>query len=167
MKHANQLTAVALALVGLAGFTAFAAEDNLEKGPGPEGAESCMERFGPGRHADRLERIQKQLSSLHADLKLSADQEVAWNAWADHVRKQMTEWKEKRPDFDAIQNLPAPERMEKWLAFGKERHAKLEEGLAATKTFYGTLTPEQRQIFDKSFDMFRPGGWKGKHRPQG
>lgn len=165
MRNANKLTALVLAAVGLAGPSAFAEENKPNEGTGVENMESCPERFGPGRHANRLERIEKQLSALHGDLKLTADQETAWNTWADHVHKQLAEWKEKRPDFEALQNLPAPERMEKWLAFAKDHQAKLEQGLAAIKVFYGTLTPEQRQTFDKGFDVFHPGGWKGKHRP--
>ena len=39
---------------------------------------------------------------------------------------------------------------------------KQEARLAATKTFYATLSPEQRQTFDKGFNFEHHGGF-GKH----
>jgi Spy/CpxP family protein refolding chaperone len=52
--------------------------------------------------------------------------------------------------------------MEKMLAFSKEHIARQEARLAATKTFYATLSPEQRQAFDKGFN-FEHHGRFGKH----
>ncbi|MEI7995834.1 MAG: Spy/CpxP family protein refolding chaperone [Methylococcaceae bacterium] len=50
-----------------------------------------------------------------------------------------------------------PDRMEKMLAFPQEHIARQELRLAATKTFYSTLTPEQRKIFDKDFNFEHHG----------
>jgi hypothetical protein len=52
--------------------------------------------------------------------------------------------------------------MEKMLSFSKEHITKQETRLAATRTFYALLTPEQRLIFDKDYN-FEHHGRFGKH----
>ncbi|HEY0584631.1 MAG TPA: Spy/CpxP family protein refolding chaperone, partial [Pseudoduganella sp.] len=52
----------------------------------------------------------------------------------------------------------APERMEKRIEMAKARLARMESNLAATKTFYATLTPEQQKVFDEKAGRF------GHHR---
>lgn len=166
MKPSIKMAATLALALGLgAGAWVWAEEGKDSQSDGRDAVESCLEKPGPRGHVDHTQLIEQHLSSLHADLKLNTEQDTAWNEWAGQVRKHMAEIKEKRPDFRALENLPAPERMEKWLAFGKERQSKLEQGLAATKTFYAALQPEQRQIFDQRFDFFKPGGRKGKHHP--
>lgn len=140
-----------------------------EQTPGvnsPDTPASCQDGFGPGSHQDRSEFFEKRLSALQTELKLAPEQRSAWDEWAGHVRSQVTAIKEQRPDPKAMEGLTAPEKMEKWLAFGKERQAKLEDGLVFTRKFYEGLTTEQRKTFDLSFDFFRPGGWKTHHRPR-
>ncbi len=167
MKHVNRLAGVVLMLLGLGYGVSTLAEQSDAATVAEPSNEACPAKFGHGRHAERAEQFEKRLTALHDDLKLTAEQQAAWNDWSGQVRNQMAEIKTSRPDFHALQKLTAPEKMEKWLTFGKERQARLEQGLAITKTFYGALSPEQRQTFDKAFDAFRAGGWKGKYRPEG
>lgn len=98
------------------------------------------------RHGERL--LEERLTALHQALKLTTAQEADWNAWAAKVRETKRMKKEARPDRETLKTLPAPERLDRMLAFAKEKQAYLEEVLAATKTFYATLTPEQRKTFD-------------------
>ena len=73
-------------------------------------------------------------------------------------------WDEKRKNFESWAGLPAPDRMEKMLAFSKEHVAKQEARLAATKSFYATLSPEQQKIFDKGFTFGHRGGFGKRWR---
>ena len=57
-------------------------------------------------------------------------------------------------------NLTAPERMERRLEMMKGQRRKMTNHLAAVKTFYSVLTPEQQKIFN---DNFGRGGHR--HRP--
>lgn len=98
---------------------------------------------------DREQRKQKHFDTLKADLKLSATQETGWAAWVAKIKEGHKGQDKKHLDREAWASLPAPERLEKMLAFSKEHVALQEAHLAATKTFYATLTPEQRLIFDK------------------
>jgi hypothetical protein len=159
--------AIVLAWGLTAASLAMAEEAAGAPGEPPAGDESCWEKPGPRPHGERGRFIEKRLETLHTELKLSPSQEPAWNAWSGQVKAHIKEAKEHRPDWRALESLPAPERMEKMLAQGKERLSKLEEGLAAMKTFYAALSPEQRQILDKQSNFFRPGGGlRGKHGPE-
>lgn len=110
---------------------------------------------GPGQMRARLDQ-------LHNDLKLTPAQEADWKAWVARIDEAKQERKEARPDFRALRELPAPDRLQKMIDFAKARVAAMEETLAATKTFYNTLTPEQR----KTFDALAPfsNGEKGMRR---
>jgi hypothetical protein len=105
--------------------------------------------------------LEKNLETLHQSLKLTAAQEPAWAEWAGKAKAARSEWKERRNDFESWDKLTAVERLEKMLAKSKERQAKLETQIAATKTFYATLSPEQKTIFDQQW-AFRPHG-RGRH----
>ena len=109
------------------------------------------------KKCDRREGKENRLETLKADLKLSADQEAAWAEWVSKIKGDRKDWKEKRETVESWANLPAPERMEKMLALSKERIAKQEARLNATKAFYATLSPEQRLILDKGFKFEQHG----------
>jgi protein CpxP len=106
---------------------------------------------GPaGSRAERRERhMEERMAELHKELKLTGAQEADWNTWSAKIKEIKEKKKQSRPDREAMKNLPAPERLEKMIAFQKEKTAYLEEALAATKTFYATLSPEQRKVFDE------------------
>ena len=108
--------------------------------------------------------FEKNLANLHTALKLTPDQEAAWKTWSEQIKAGKEERKERREEFANWQNLPAIERMEKALEFSKARQAHLEAAIAATKTFYATLTPEQKPVFDQQF-RFWPHHWKGGMEP--
>jgi len=114
------------------------------------------------KKCDRLEGHEKRLETLKSDLKLNANQEAAWSEWADKLKEDRKNGEESRKNAESWATLPTPERMEKMLTFSKEHIAKQEARLAATKTFYATLSPEQRLAFDKDF-KFEHHGRLGKN----
>ena len=117
-----------------------------------------------GDHAQQAgkwqERIAKHEAKLHDKLKLTASQEPAWKTFTASI---MPGPMPAHMDRAAIARMTAPERLEKWIAFSKERIGKQEARLASLKTFYAVLTPEQRKVFDDSV----PGGQHGPHRGHG
>jgi hypothetical protein len=74
---------------------------------------------------------------------------AAWAEWAGKIKGDHVGWEEMHKNEQTWASLPAPDRMEKMRAFSKGHIAKQELGLAATKTFYATLTPEQRKSSTK------------------
>jgi protein CpxP len=155
MKRTIQIAILALAVPSLlAGRSVLAGPAEGAAAPAkqePAGAEP--------KKCGRWEEKEKRLETLKADLKLNATQEAAWADWLAKLNGDRKGWEEKRKDFESWPSLPVPERMEKMLAFSKEHVAKLEARLAATKTFYATLSPEQRQTFDKGFNFGHHGGF--------
>ena len=114
-------------------------------------------KFDP---AKRAEHIAQRQQKLHDALKLTSAQEAAWTTYIGAVKPQTPVG---RPDRVSFKDLPAPERMEKMLELRKERLAKQETHLAALKTFYAVLTPEQQ----KTFDAAAAGHGRGHHHMRG
>ncbi|MFZ6645501.1 Spy/CpxP family protein refolding chaperone [Undibacterium sp. TJN25] len=92
-------------------------------------------------------RMAKHQAELHAKLKLTAAQEPAWKTFIDATAPGPMPM-HKPEDRKAFDKLNTPDRMEKGLQMMKEHQAKMEAHLAALKTFYAVLTPEQQKTFD-------------------
>ena len=157
MKHNIRIAILTLAISGLlAGRNALAEPADtaalIKPKPASEEPKKC----------DRTEEKEQRLETLKSDLKLNANQEAAWAEWVGKIKGDHAGWEQKRKNEKSWASLPAPERMEKMLAFSKEHIARQELRLAATKNFYATLSPEQRQTFDKDF-KFEHQDRFGKH----
>lgn len=118
--------------------------------PGNCGAMGNWERYGEQRSA-RFEQRQK---GLHDALKLTPDQEPAWQKFAASMRGPGKPERANRADWA---QLTAPERAEKMLDFAKQRQESMAEHVAALKSFYAVLTPEQKKVFDEQHAGPRPG----------
>jgi Spy/CpxP family protein refolding chaperone len=154
MKFRFAKPVLAAAILAAAGLT-YAGQAVAETG---KSVERCEKGWSKG---DFKKRAEERMNRLRQDLKLTADQEAAWTTWTGKVTASLEEAKAKRPDFKAMSDLSAPERMEKYIGYRKEKQARMEAGLADLKAFYATLTPEQRKVFDKS-SPFGHGRDKGK-----
>ena len=154
-KPTKLILAVTLALGMAAGGSAYAFRGG-DGGCGPmQGMRSGAPEEMVARHLDRL----------HADLKLSPDQEAQWKAWPDDVRSRAAAMKNKRLDMAKLSTLPAPERMEKMLEQHKQRQQQMEAALPALRAFYAKLTPEQQKVFDRAGPMGRMGDARGRGGP--
>ena len=114
---------------------------------------------------DHAEGKGKRMERLKSDLNLNKNQETAWTEWTGKVMGNHKSWEERRKSEALMAELPAPDRMEKRLSLSKEHSARQEMRLAATKAFYATLSPVQRQVFDKGFNFEHHYGF-GKCRKQ-
>ena len=157
MKHITRNALLTLAISGLLvgqNVLAEPADASALVKPKPDSEEP--------KKCDRWEEKEQRLETLKSDLKLNASQEAAWTEWVSKIKGDHKSWEEKRKNAESWASLPAPDRMEKMLTFSKEHIARQEVRLAATKIFYATLSPEQRQTFDKDFN-FEHHGRFGKH----
>ncbi len=157
MKHINKIAILTLAISSL-----LAGQNALAEPAGVAALDKPKTGSVEPKKCDRWEGKEKRLEMLKSDLKLNANQETAWTEWVSKIKDDHEGWEEKRKNEESWASLPAPERMEKMLAFSKEHIAKQEVRLAATKTFYAILSPEQRLAFDKGF-MLEHHGRMGKH----
>lgn len=155
---------LALLLTGLLCLSAqvYADPDGARgaaRGPRVEGCDFHGPALGGGPEgAQRGQFMQRRLEDLHGKLKLSSQQETAWQALSGQLKPLAGA---ERPDFAALSKLPTPERLDRLEALRKDHEALHQKRVAAIKDFYGQLSPEQRKIFDDNF-MKPP---KGDRRP--
>ncbi|NDY92814.1 Spy/CpxP family protein refolding chaperone [Ideonella livida] len=140
---------------------------------------------GPGGHGGRhggwdrddregrdpVARAEKHLGRLKTELKITAAQDKAWQAFSGTVGKQAATLKErqaKAPDRAALAKLTAPERMAQHTEAMKQRVADMEVMNKAVKDLYAALTPEQRTTADKLMDRLHAGhGGRGDRDDRG
>jgi hypothetical protein len=102
---------------------------------------------GKWNEKDFKERIAERQERLKKALAITSKQEAAWKTFTDQMTAQMQE-RFKNFDPDQFLGLTTPERMEKQLAFSRQAQGTMEKRLEAVKTFYNSLTPEQKKKFD-------------------
>jgi hypothetical protein len=176
MKRFHKILAgSALALTLIAGTAVFAA--------GPDGAALCdhggpaMGMMGGDRHGEMHARMmamhggpggaqmgEQHLAHFKAELKLSAAQEPAWQAFTAKAKEQMAAMKDMLPQPPKADDakLSAPERMDQHIAQMSRRLAGMQTMNAAVKDLYAALTPEQRSAADQHFGHMM-GGHRGGH----
>jgi hypothetical protein len=101
---------------------------------------------------DPVTRANNHLSELSAKLNLTADQQPAWKTFSDQVKDQARNMAAMRDQMrDNAQPMPktAPERMAKMADWMKVRAQNMAGMADAVKTFYATLSPQQKMDFDK------------------
>lgn len=97
-------------------------------------------------HEQRAGRIEQHQKRLHDALKLTPDQEGAWQKFTESMR---TGARPERGNPEDWAKLTTPERAEKMLDLAKQRQERMAAHVAALKTFYTGLTPKQKKIFDE------------------
>ena len=115
-----------------------------------------------GNTEQRAKMMEQHHNRLHEALKLSAEQEPAWQKLmdAEQIKPALSGGK---PEDWAKLNTPA--RAEKMLELTKARQEHMAEHVAALKTFYAVLTPEQQKAFDDFHTASRGRMDGGKGRP--
>lgn len=179
MKNTNTLIAsLAAALLLTIGSTAQA-QPAPERGMGPgpgmgpgygmaQGQGRGMGQRMGGMHGQRgmmgrnpAAMVEARLAYLKTDLKITAQQETAWQTFATKSRKLAETRQAKRSKMQEAAAAPmtAPERLAKRTEFMKQQISEMESMTAAVSELYAALTPEQKAIADKSLGMM--GGFRG------
>ena len=147
-------------LLATAGLTAFS-----QSPMGPMGAGMSHDGMDKTHHMNpaRMQaRMDKHLASLKAKLKLSAAQEADWTTFVGAM-KPSADMQSRQAQHDELAKLPTPERIDKMKALRSQHMAEMTAAMdkrgEATKTFYATLTPEQKKTFDST--MMSRHGEKG------
>ncbi len=116
--------------------------------------------------ADRLAKMQQRRAerqaALKATLKITAEQEPAWNAFVARTAPEAR--MDRRAEREDWAKLTTPERLDRMQARQTERSAAMTRHIDATRSFYGVLTPEQQKLFDtQAQGHFQRAGMHGKH----
>ena len=114
-------------------------------GMGPRGG-----GWGPGGGAGPAANADAHLAFLKSELKITSEQEAAWQAYAGQM-KQQAERMQAAFSQPRTPAQSAPERARQRAEFAKQRAAAMESTSAALKDLYAVLTPEQKAIADQHF----------------
>lgn len=145
------------AMLATSGFAAMAQTPAAPAAPGA-GRPAMHERMGRADPAKMQERIAKRHAELRQKLKITATQEPAWAAFTAAMQPPASGWGQRTPRAE-LDKLSTPERIDRMQALRAKRAAEMDKRLAATKTFYAALTPEQQKVFDA--ETSRRGGRHG------
>ena len=125
-------------------------------GCGGQAGGGRMGGHGPGHAGERLARLKIALG-------ITAQQDVAWQAFAKNAKQQSENrqaWFAKmREARDGAKS--APEMLAQRSEFMKQRQLEMAANVAAFKDLYAALTPEQKVIADQRFGGFGPGRIQG------
>lgn len=164
MKRTTKILA-AIAATGIMGAGALAiAQPGMGGCDGPRGMMRSKHNFDPAVRADQ------KLTQLKADLKLTAQQEPLWQAFAEQVRAEAGKGMQAMRETAQDLSLSAPERMARQTALMKERVATMESVNASFTRLYDALTPDQKRVADIHAARMGPGGHRGhmgRGGPQG
>ncbi len=93
----------------------------------------------------------KRAEALKAQLKLTAEQQPAWNTFLAAMKPDTTAMSQ-RPAREELDKLTTPERIDKMRSLRDQQHkdaqAAMDKRDQATKTFYNSLNAEQKKVFD-------------------
>jgi len=164
MNRKNTIVAGFLAASAVFFGTAYA------QGPGcdHEGMRGMKGGSMQGGMKDMGARAEQHLTKFKSELKLTAEQEPLWQAFAEKKKaaagKGMQAMQGRMKDDKPVS---APERMAQMQGMMKERLATMESVSESFNRLYAALTPEQKATADKHFShagMQPQGAARGKPR---
>ncbi len=140
---------------------------NCEQGAGPDaqGFGPGAGRGGHGMWSNPAAAVEGYLAALKVELKITPDQDKAWQAFTAKAKQQADTMIARRTQMfgQASGSQSAPERLAQRTEFMKQGLASMESMTAAVKDLYGVLTPEQKTIADQQLTR-GPMGGSGGHR---
>ena len=133
-------------------------------GPGSMGYGPMGRGMGPHAFGNPAAFADWRLSGLKSELKITADQESAWKAFADQTKQQVEAMQAWMTSVQGSAQATAPERLELHSQIMKKRQEQLEKTSTAFKSLYAVLTPEQKALADQSVGMMGGRGWAFNRR---
>ncbi len=162
-------TALATAMFAAAAVPAFAqdaapapaaAAASADAKPAPRAHKEHRAEHRKATPEQRQERMAKHAEAFKQKLKITADQEPAWNAFQAAMHPADKDG-HARLDHKGMDKLTTPERIDRMRAIHAQRSAEMERRGEAVKTFYAALKPEQQKTFDQEsarmMHRFGPG----------
>ena len=116
--------------------------------PGPDASQADTDRRAHMKEHMRehmRERMARRAAELKAKLKLSPEQELAWKEFTTAMQPAGPA---HMPNHAELASLSTPERLDRMRELRRQHEAEFDKRDAATRSFYGTLTAEQKKIFD-------------------
>ena len=151
-KYAYPLAAASLTAALAGAGLVYAHPFGDGEGAGFGGPQSC----GSGHHGRFGRHVDGMLAFVKAELKITADQEPAWQAFSRSMRELAQQRAGMRKHARGSgRDLPLNERIDRRLAMLEQGTAQLRQMAEAVKSLYADLTPEQQQLADRLVPMRR------------
>lgn len=163
-------TALAAAMLAAAAVPAMAQNAPAPQAQAP--AATATKEFKPGQRAQerqrmtpeqRQARMAQRAEAFKQKLQITPAQESAWTNFQASMQAGKGEPRQPRMNRQEMQNLTAPERVDRMRAMHQERAAEMDRRGEAVKTFYAALSPEQQKVFDQESARMMQRHGKGKH----
>ena len=141
----------------------------MQWGPGAGRGGPGMMGQGPGAGrggmwSNPAAAAEGHLAALKVELKITPDQDKAWQAFTAKARQQAEAMPAYRAQMFAQMHATdqsAPDRLAQRTEFAKQRIANMETMAAAVKDLYAVLTPEQKTLADNQLAHGPMGGFGG------
>lgn len=114
--------------------------------------------MGPQAYGNPTAAVDSHLSGLKSELRITAAQESAWQAFAEQKKQQAEAMQKWMSSAQGSPQATAPERLELHSQMMKQRQEQMEKGTAAFKELYAVLSPEQKALADRGFGMMHGRG---------
>ena len=124
-------------------------------------------RHGPDmqrRHEMMQKHREEKARDLHALLQIRPDQEAAFSAFEASMTPPLRDERIKH-DRAEMTAMTTPQKLDRMQARMAEHMQRMQQHIAAIKTFYAALSPQQQQAFDALHQMH--GMDMGGHRGGG
>lgn len=149
MKTFSKIVIGTVAGVGIAlTAAAFAQGPGYGHGPGGYGHTMGMHGPGGGMHGPQgyggAGMVDTHLNAIKSELKLTADQTKAWEAFEKSVRNQVQTMHEGRTAMRSGGQNP-----DAHIAFMEQRLEGMKAVQKARTDLYAVLTPEQKSVIDR------------------
>jgi len=109
-------------------------------------------QMGPGMWSNPAAAIEGHLAALKVELKITPDQDSAWQAFTAKAKQQGETMLARRAQMSAQASgapVSAPERLAQRTELAKQGVASMESMSTAVKDLYAALTPEQKTTADQ------------------
>ena len=96
----------------------------------------------------QINQLEATLGEFETDLKLTGDQQKAWNAYADNIRALQKDIARDRAPRATDAQLDLAKRLDRAADVARDRLTAVEDIVDSAKGLLKTLTPEQRTMAD-------------------
>lgn len=159
-----------LAMTALMGATILAMPLGVARADEASGAPMQLAQNGTassasGKHAaakdatsSKPESVEERITSLHAALKITPDEEANWNAVAQAMRDNAANMQKLIADkkAQAPQNMSAVDDLKTYQEFAQAHVDGLKNLTSSFETLYDSMPDQQKKVADQVFRNFGP-----------
>jgi hypothetical protein len=160
MKRTHTLIAGVVAGVALAVAAVTYAQPFGGMGHGYGPGMGMGQGHGPMAGVDPSVRVDSRLTDLKAQLKITSEQEAAWQTFTAQAKQQAASMQAMRAQMQEGTAGTAPERMGQRATAMQQRAAGMATMTNAFNALYAMLSPEQKAIADQNVGMMGHRGMR-------